>query len=654
MCKILVFAGTTEGYQITEFLEEHQVRTHMCVATDYGSMRLAQTEYLTISHERMNQQEMEAFMGKEQFTQVIDATHPYAVEVTDNIKKACENTGIPYQRVLRGESAAPVEGDVVMVDSVEDAIDFLEGTQGNVLVTTGSKELGKFTRLTGYQERIYARVLSLPNVVVQCSQYGFQGAHLICMQGPFIRELNTAMLRQYNCRYLVTKEAGKNGGFEEKCQAAKDADAILVVIGRPRQEQGISVEACRQKLRELCNIKAEQKISLVGIGMGSKESMTVEAAKVCREAQCIIGGKRLVDAVAAPNQVVCYEYLSGKIKEYIDAHPEFERIVIALSGDVGFYSGARKLVEVLGEQVEVICGISSVVYFMSKIHQSWDDAAIVSAHGRECNLIHYIKSNKKTFSILGTRDGAACLARKLVDYGMNHVIMYVGEELSYDQEKILSGVPSEFVDYDSSVLSVVCVVNPQAKELPKHFRDREFIRGKAPMTKEEVRSLSVDKLEIPSDAICYDVGAGTGSVSMEMALQAYDGKVYAIEKKLEAVELIRKNQKALALDNLVVLEGLAPGAMEELEAPTHAFIGGSSGNLQEIVALLLQKNPGVRIVINCITLETVAEALGCIRTLPLEDVDIAQVTVAKSKELGAYHMMMGENPIYIISCKGAA
>ena len=197
MCKILVFAGTTEGYEITEFLRDSQVPVHMCVATDYGSMRLQENEYLTVSHERMNQQEMEAFMRQQQFDQVIDATHPYAVEVTKNIKHACESCAIPYIRVLRGSGQTPEDEHVILVDSVEEAIDFLENTEGNILVTTGSKELHRFTRLTDYENRIYARVLSLPNVVEQCSSLGFQGAHLICMQGPFLKEMNTAMLRQY-------------------------------------------------------------------------------------------------------------------------------------------------------------------------------------------------------------------------------------------------------------------------------------------------------------------------------------------------------------------------------------------------------------------------------------------------------------------------
>lgn len=654
MKKILVFAGTTEGYEITEFLAAHQVPVHMCVATDYGSTRFKQEGSLTISHDRLNEEEMQDFIRREGFSLVIDATHPYAVAVTDNIKAACRKTDTPYQRVLRASEEIPEGAKVTMVDSVEGAVTYLSGTEGNILVTTGSKEIAKFTALPEYKTRVYARVLSLPNVVSQCAQLGFEGAHLICMQGPFLKELNTAMLKQYNCRFLVTKEAGKNGGFEEKCLAARDAGAELVVIGRPRQEEGMSVEECKEFLRKQWGLCAKPQISLVGIGMGSEKSLTVEAMETLRRADCIIGGKRLVEAVASPSQEVYHAYVADEIKDYIDSHPQFRRVAVALSGDVGFYSGAKKLLDVLGEDTEVICGISSLVYFMSKIHRSWEDAAILSAHGRNCNLIHYIRHNEKTFAILGKKDSVAQLCRKLVFYGLEELTVYVGEDLSYDTEKIFSARPAELIDYEGSSLAVVCVCNAHPAPLSFHLKDEELIRGKAPMTKEDVRNLSTDKLQLTPDAICYDVGAGTGSVSMEMAMGAYDGKVYAIEKKADAVELIRQNKKKFALDNLEVIEGFAPEALEKLEAPTHAFIGGSSGNLRQIVELLLAKNPQVRIVINCITLETVTEALACIKELPLTEVEISQITAARAKTLASYHMMMGENPIYIISCKGGA
>ena len=152
----------------------------------------------------------------------------------------------------------------------------------------------------------------------------------------------------------------------------------------------------------------------------------------------------------------------------------------------------------------------------------------------------------------------------------------------------------------------------------------------------------------------YDVGAGTGSVSIEAALQAPDGYVYAIEKKEEACALIEENKRKFHAANIEVVSGPAPEALENLPVPTHAFIGGSSGNMKEILELLLRKNPGIRVVINCIALESISETRDCIKTLPVKDVDIIHVSSARSRELGRYHMMTGMNPIYIISCTGNA
>ena len=151
--------------------------------------------------------------------------------------------------------------------------------------------------------------------------------------------------------------------------------------------------------------------------MGSKETLTIQGNEAVEQADLIIGARRMADAVALPGQDVFYEYRSAEIAEYIKKHPEYEKVVIALSGDVGFYSGAKGLLKALDGNAEIICGISSVVYFMSKIGLSWDDAKIVSAHGRVCNLVSLIRTNQKVFAILGTSDGTAHLAQKLTDYG---------------------------------------------------------------------------------------------------------------------------------------------------------------------------------------------------------------------------------------------
>lgn len=650
MYRAVVFAGTTEGYGIARYLADHGIRVLACVATEYGSKSLTETEDLQVSAARLTQEEMEQLFAEHKPQVVVDATHPYAAVVTANIRQACAHTGYPYVRLLREESAR--EKQAVYVDSLEDAVEYLKGTQGNILSTTGSKELKTFTALPQYEQRIYARVLSLPSVVEACSAMGFEGKHLICMQGPFSREMNEAMLRQYDCKFLVTKDSGKAGGFQEKYEAALNCGVTPVIIGRPSREEGLSFGQCKVYLQKELGFAPKKSISLVGIGMGSPDSLTVEGKKALEEAELLIGARRMVDAVKKEGQAVCYEYRSQAIKDYIDQHPEYEKVAVALSGDVGFYSGARKLRQVLGQEATLVCGISSVVYFMAKIGLPWEDARIVSAHGKNCNLLNYIKTEPKVFAILGTETAVAKLAGKLVEYDLGQVLLYVGECLSYPEEKVFCRKACELTDYQGNALSVVCAVNELAKPLPATHGvpDEAFLRGKAPMTKEEVRTISLAKLRLAKDSICYDVGAGTGSVAVEMALRAELGRVYAIEKKEDALALLEQNQKQFALDHLTIVPGEAPAVMEPLEAPTHAFIGGSSGNLREIMELLLEKNPKVRMVINCITLETVTEALGAMKELELEHTEIVQVSVSKAKNIGRYHMMMGENPIYIITC----
>lgn len=653
MYKVIVFAGTTEGYEISRFLGENQIPVLACVATEYGSKSLKESSTLHVQAGRLDENEMKELFSREKPELVLDATHPYAAEVTRNIRKACEEAEVSYTRILRTGSG---QQNAVYVKDTQEAAEYLKGTTGNVLLTTGSKELAAFTSVPDYKERLFARVLSLPSVIESCQALGFEGRNLIAMQGPFSMELNQAMLAQYQCKYLVTKDSGKAGGFLEKIQAAEACGATVVIIGRPLVEEGLSLRECRHMLIERYGLTGKQKVTLLGIGMGSPKTLTLSGQEAVRNADLIVGAKRMTDAVRFVGQDFLYEYRSKEISEYLKAHPEYTKVVVALSGDVGFYSGAKKLVELLGPETEMICGISSVVYFMSKIGLSWDDAKIVSAHGKACNLISLIRTNRKVFSILGTGDGVRQLAEKLTFYGMGDVVLHVGENLSYDNEKILAKPARELVSYEGDPLSVICAYNPGAElELATHgLPDEEFIRGKAPMTKTEVRTVSLSKLRLPKDAICYDIGAGTGSVSVEMALRASEGAVYAIEKKEDALALLHENKKKFALDHMYIVPGTAPEALEELPVPTHAFIGGSSGNMKEIVELLINKNPQVRIVINCITLETVGEALACIRGLEKQEIyecesEVVQLCASRSKNIGRYHMMMGENPIYIIT-----
>ena len=350
--------------------------------------------------------------------------------------------------------------------------------------------------------------------------------------------------------------------------------------------------------------------------------------------------------------------IGGTIFSYVKEHEECSRTAVLFSGDIGFYSGAKKLEAALLHSeidctVELIPGISSVVYFAAKLGVSWDDAKIVSLHGNETLFIQTVDTNRKTFFLLGGKDAGERLLNALLEYGMGELFLSVGRDLSYEDEKIIRKKAADFQIEEVRGLCTALVENENpAKRRGPHIRDDAFVRGKVPMTKEEVRAVSIARMELTEDAVVYDVGAGTGSVSVEAALSGEQIKVYAIEKNPEAVLLLEKNRRKFRTDGIRIIEGSAPEALVHLEPPTHLFIGGSSGNLKEILTVVKQKNPNVKIVISAISLETVRDVMDAEKEGLLTDMEVTQICASRSRVLGQYHMMTGMNPVYIISAGG--
>lgn len=241
--KLLLFAGTTEGRQLAKELRGLPIKVYVSTATQYGRACVDEGGNVTVMAGRMAEPDMAEFIVKNRIELVVDATHPFAAAVTENIKRACTTCQAEYIRCLR--DAYPLEQEegsgMVITYSVKEAVEYLKKTTGHILISTGSKELPLYTEIPGYEERCYARVLSVKEAVEESMELGFKGAHLIAMQGPFTKELNVAMLRYIGADYFVTKESGKNGGFEEKAEAAKETGAVLVVVRRP-VEEGKSLE----------------------------------------------------------------------------------------------------------------------------------------------------------------------------------------------------------------------------------------------------------------------------------------------------------------------------------------------------------------------------------------------------------------------------
>ena len=662
--KVIIFGGTSEGRMLSECLCRNKIAHTLCVATDYGEEVLEPSEYAHVLQGRLDTQQMADLIQSEQCLVVVDATHPYAVEVSKNIRKACEMTEMKYLRFLRAEEAViDVKNDVI-VSSAAEAAAYLDGQEGAIFLTTGSKELPAFTAGVHETERLFVRVLPSVQVVASCRELGLEGKQICAMQGPFSEEMNRALLEQTKASWLVTKDTGITGGFPEKVRAARSLGVRLVIIRRP-EESGLDYESVLQALESVLKKKIEgnsariwekRTISCIGIGMGTLDTLTHEAAETIRNADILFGAKRILESVEHmpgllhESQERVEEYRSAQIAEYLSTRPHLTRIVILMSGDVGFYSGARLVQDAFpDEKIDYYCGISSVVYFASKVPTSWQDAKLLSAHGRSLNLLNCVQRYPKIIMIVSGVEDVRAICQELVEAEMTYVHVTVGTNLSYQEETVTSGTPEAFLQAETTGLHIMLIENPQAKHIiVPGMSDESFVRGKVPMTKEEIRILSVAKLQLTEDSIVYDVGAGTGSVSMECARLCTSGTVYAVERNPEGIALIRENSKKLRLSNVKAIEGLAPEALMDLPAPTHAFIGGSAGNMGEILDVLRAKNPSVRIVINTIALESISEVMQLLKERGY-DADIVQISAAKSRVLGRYHMMTGLNPVYIIT-----
>ena len=475
--KIAVFAGTTEGRVLASRLAGSQVAADVFVATEYGKEEIPKAENLQVHDGRVDEIQMEKLFQEKKYDLILDATHPFAVVVTANIREAAEKTGTPLLRILRdkngertnvftsengprtfeddnqkkkntktdmempGESAwTETEGisdgsdcRIITVENIQAAVDFLKTTEGPVFVTTGSKELSAFLALPDWETRVYARVLSMPEVVKTCADMGFYGSHLIAMQGPFAEDLNVAMMKAVHAKWMVTKESGKAGGFEEKVSAAKKAGVGLVVIGRP-VEEGISLEEGIAYLEEHFALgrsaenSGKRQVFLIGTGPGSESYLTGEAKKRLDKCALIVGASRCVRQLESFHKPVFEAYQPEKIADYLDAHPEVQVICGAMSGDTGFYSAAEKLGAVLERRgnytVEVIPGISSVGYFFAKIRRPWDHAKLFSMHGQAANFALELKRSGSAFILGGGSDFYETICGQLIDLGMQETKLF--------------------------------------------------------------------------------------------------------------------------------------------------------------------------------------------------------------------------------------
>ena len=393
-------------------------------------------------------------------------------------------------------------------------------------------------------------------------------------------------------------------------------------------------------------------ISLIGMGSGCPESLTAQGLAALQGAGLILGAKRLLEHLPAGCTDNCKAvYKPEEILACLTAQPDTDTAVL-YSGDTGFYSGAAKLLpllRVMGYSVRVLPGLSSVQLLAAAVGRPWQDWKLVSAHGRACDPVAEILAHPQVFFLTGGGDTPATLCAKLTAAGLGAAHALVGENLGTPAEAIRFGLARELAEQSFAPLSVLLI---EREALPSRrtpgLPDDAFIRGAVPMTKQEVRAAALAKLAVTPTDTLWDVGAGTGSVSVELALAAPAGQVYAVECDPEACALIQQNREKFAAYNLTLIEGKAPEALDTLPAPDAVFIGGTKGNMDAVIDAVLHKNPVARLCITAIALETLSAAVAALTAHGLS-AEVTQIAVNRTKTAGSLHLLMANNPVFLIT-----
>ena len=704
--KVLIFGGTTEGRVLADILRKSGVPHEVSVATEYGKRIEVSSGEESIRSGRLSSAQIVKLLKSDEYLVVVDATHPFAIKASEDIKMACKEAGVEYLRLSRdtgddrfaGATGSDVTeksaDDIVYVGNMAEAGETLDKIEGNILLMTGSKDLAEIVSKISDIERIYVRVLPSVESISLCEKAGITGKHIIAMQGPFSTEMNKALINECSAKVILTKESGRNGGYYEKLEAAGECDIKAVVVRNPErlvdETNHLGMRQVLEKLvsdyqlkvdtvseTDIClnqdnaevieftaaGTKKEPVVVLAGIGPGNKNYRTLEVERALQTADIIFGAESVVNRVTGVTASLHPFYDAGRIIEYLKEHREYVSPVVVYSGDVSLSSGARKASERFAEagyKVIKMSGISSVALFANRLGLSLEEVHVVSAHGRKCNVTGFVRQYEKLIVLPSDAADAERICREIYaisihadscEHDMKPRII-AGCDLGCDTERVIEISSEEAIKDGAKVLLYIENAAANVSKAVPSLRDDEIIRGEVPMTKEEIRALTMRKLELTPGSVFWDIGAGTGSISLEAALLHPEIEVYSYEKEEDALELLEKNRNKYGLSNMIIIPGEAPDSLDRKVIPSHVFIGGSGKKLKEIIELVTSLNHKVRVVLNCVTLETLSEVTELVKVLGLGDSEVTQVAVTRYNQRGKYHLADALNPVFIVSFGG--
>ncbi len=454
--RILIFSGTSEGRALSELLSKAGMAHGVCVVSDYGVSMGYDESFARVHRGVLDEEEMSSFIVEEGYDVILDATHPYARIAGDNIKKAASDNGALYLRLGRKLSCAR-EG-LCFFDDALSCAKALSQLRGNILLTTGSKDLESFCKDESLRERLYVRVIPRAESLTKCEECKVIPSHIIAMHGPFSSQMNEAIIRQYDIEAMVSKQTGREGGFFEKVRAAQRTGIKLFVIGAPADE-GEDMQGICSRLSEITGKKISSRLPMelifMGMGMAENSSVTVEGYERLSQADVVIGSKRLLASKLIPpgctgiESVDCDEIVSA-LKELYENAAGPLKVCLVFSGDISFYSACKRTRQAVMSLIErkeieaelmMLPGVSALSYLAAKAGLDYSDTQIISLHGRRVpDLAERIEKSYRTFLLLSGLSDVKLLCAALS--GMR-VRLILGYELGTEAEEVIGITPGQ-------------------------------------------------------------------------------------------------------------------------------------------------------------------------------------------------------------------
>lgn len=412
---------------------------------------------------------------------------------------------------------------------------------------------------------------------------------------------------------------------------------------------------------------------IVGAGPGSAECMLHAATEAVAHAGYVFADQRFLKEIPHERKEKLGSVTS--LPQRVRKKMEECEVAVVVSGDPLFYSLTKLLMrEIPADFIRIIPGIGSLSYLAARCLRTTEQADFYSCHGRKVPLseIRFSFSRGRDVYILCDQThGPDWFAAQLCEEGLSDLWMAAGSRLSYADERVIEGTARELSGMAFDPLSVVALFGSSLSEKERAqngseqeegeqdresilLSDRAFIRDQVPMTREEVRWVILGKLQLHPDDIVWDIGAGTGSISVECARMLENfggGEVYSMERDPNALALIEQNRKKFGLDHLHVIAGDAREELARLPIPSSVFIGGSGGELKEILGKIERLGVGIRVVTSCVTMETIQEALLCYQEGAFTEPDITQIGLSKGRKLGSYHLLEPAHTITLYSAQ---